>query len=113
MKALIKSYPYLILWVLALLAFVFDLAFVGFAILALSIPYIVRMYFQVDKRDKLIAQMVELIDEKTELEEMLPLLTDKATADKVASRLAEIEIEIKVPIDGLVVIGFLKKEAEA
>lgn len=113
MKNFVKGYGYLVLWALAILAFILNQALVGFALFALSIPILVRLFFQADKRDKLLKDLVELIDEKSELEEMLPLLTDKATADKVASRLAEIETEIKVPIDSLVAIGFLKKEEEA
>lgn len=113
MKDFLKGYGYMVLWTLAIVAFILNQALVGFALFALSIPIIARLFVQADKRDKLLKDLVAIIDEKTELEEMLPLLTDKATADKVASRLAEIEIEIKVPIDGLVAIGFLKKEVEA
>lgn len=112
MKALISGYPYLFFWVLALLAFVFNLPIVGFFLFALSIPFLVRMYFQAVKRDKLLSELVVLIDEKTELTEMQPLVTDKETAEKIIKRLEEIEEEIKVPIEGLVKIGFLKRESE-
>lgn len=112
MKALFKAYPYLLFWILGLIAFIANYPIVGFAFLMFSIPSLVRGYFQVDKRDKLIAKMVELINEQVELEEMLPLVSDAATTEKITKRLAEIEIELKEPVDGLIALGFLKKTDE-